>query len=152
MNISYQAANNRKKISRTNLLTTRQEVHHDDGLDAEQLYARGYEAWQKKDYVAALTDFTWLTQHYPGERRFHLAMAGALQMQGEYLKALTCYDHAQALDICDPAPLCEMAVCLQALGRKADAREVLQTVIEISYVDPAYTTIREKANRLLAKI
>ncbi|AWK13987.1 tetratricopeptide repeat protein [Candidatus Fukatsuia symbiotica] len=151
MSIHYKATHHRENTSLTEKLA-RLAVHDNGSLDAKQLYARGYQAWQEENYAAALVDFSWLALNYPYERRFHLAMAGALQMEKEYIAALACYHYAQTLEPCDPEPIYQMAICLQKLGEGTDAREALQTAIEMSYCDPAYAVTREKANRLLAEI
>jgi Flp pilus assembly protein TadD len=86
------------------------------------------------------------------ESQFHLALAGAMQMQQEYALALSCYACALLLVAKDPEPVYQMAMCLHALGKDADAREALQTAIEMSYLDSAFSPIAEKARQLLNKI
>ncbi|MDN0125109.1 SycD/LcrH family type III secretion system chaperone [Yersinia aleksiciae] len=120
--------------------------------EVQRIYARGYQAWLADDYVAAMADFSWLTIHCPLEFRFHLALAGAMQMQQEYVLALSAYACALLLEGKDPAPVYQMAICLQALGKGADAREALQTAIEMSYLSPEYAPIAEKASLLLNQI
>ncbi|WP_145514377.1 SycD/LcrH family type III secretion system chaperone [Yersinia massiliensis] len=120
--------------------------------ETQTRYKRGYQAWLANDYNAALDDFSWLTLHHPREPQFHLALAGALQMQQEYTLALSAYACVLMLEVKDPTPVYQMAMCLQALGKGADAREALQTVIEMSYQNPEYCSIAEKASLLLNEI
>ncbi|EPS8493654.1 CesD/SycD/LcrH family type III secretion system chaperone [Yersinia enterocolitica] len=117
--------------------------------EAQTRYARGYQAWLMDDYVAATEDFSWLTLYFPLEPQFHLALAGAMQMQQEFTLALSAYACALLLEAKDPEPVYQMAVCLLALDKGADAREALQTAIEMSYFSPEYASTAEKANQLL---
>ena len=75
-----------------------------------------------------------------------------MQMQQEYALALSAYAAALLLDANDPEPVYQMAVCLRALDKGADAREALQTAIEMSYLNPEYVSTATKANRLLNEI
>ncbi|MGE4776548.1 CesD/SycD/LcrH family type III secretion system chaperone [Yersinia enterocolitica] len=120
--------------------------------EAQTRYARGYQAWLKDDYVAAMEEFSWLTLHCPLEPLFHLALAGVMQMRQEFTLALSAYACALLLEAQDPEPVYQMAVCLQAMGNGADAREALQTAIEMSYFNPEYAPTAEKANQLLHSI
>ncbi|CNI24883.1 SycD/LcrH family type III secretion system chaperone [Yersinia pekkanenii] len=123
-----------------------------DPQEVQTRYDRGYQAWLADDYVAATVDFSWLTLYCPLEPRFHLALAGAMQMQQEYALALSAYAAALLLEAKDPDPVYQMAVCLHALDNGADAREALQTAIEMSYFSPEYAPTAEKANQLLDSI
>ncbi|WP_174849505.1 tetratricopeptide repeat protein [Yersinia artesiana] len=128
------------------------ERHSVNPQEVQTRYARGYQAWLMDDYVAAMEDFSWLTLYFPLEPQFHLALAGALQMQQEFTLALSVYACALLLEAQDPEPVYQMAVCLLALDKGADAREALQTVIEMSYLSQEYAPIAEKANQLLNSI
>ncbi|QDW35638.1 tetratricopeptide repeat protein [Yersinia sp. KBS0713] len=136
-------------IINPNMMETQQPVSQPE---VRAIYTRGYQAWLADDYIAAIEDFSWLTLHCPLEPRFHLALAGALQMQQEYVLALSAYTCALLLAAADPDPVYQMAICLQALGKGADAREALQTAIEMSYLNPEYAPTAEKALRLLNRI
>lgn len=73
-------------------------------------------------------------------------------MQQEFTLALSAYACALLIEAQDPEPVYQMAVCLQAMGKGADAREALQTAIEMSYLNPEYAPTAEKANQLLNSI
>lgn len=73
-------------------------------------------------------------------------------MQQEFTLALSAYACALLLEAKDPEPVYQMAVCLLALDKGADAREALQTTIEMSYFSPEYAPTAEKANQLLNSI
>ncbi|HHL2498747.1 TPA: CesD/SycD/LcrH family type III secretion system chaperone [Yersinia enterocolitica] len=138
-----------KGIVNAQMLMERQSVNPQE---MHVRYARGYRAWLEDDYVAAMEDFSWLTLYFPLEPQFHLALAGAMQMQQEFTLALSAYACALLLEAQDPEPVYQMAVCLLALDKGADAREALQTAIEMSYLSQEYAPTAEKANLLLRKI
>ncbi|AKF39931.1 TPA: tetratricopeptide repeat protein [Yersinia enterocolitica] len=138
-----------KGMVNAQMMMERQNVNPQE---AQARYARGYQAWLMDDYVAAMEDFSWLTLYFPLEPQFHLALAGALQMQQEFTLALSAYACALLLEAKDPEPVYQMAVCLLALDKGADAREALQTTIEMSYFSPEYAPTAEKANQLLNSI
>ncbi|EKN5911759.1 TPA: tetratricopeptide repeat protein [Yersinia enterocolitica] len=138
-----------KGMVNAQIMMERQSVNPQE---AQVRYARGYQAWLMDDYVAAMEDFSWLTLYFPLESKFHLALAGALQMQQEFTLALSAYVCALLLEAKDPEPVYQMAVCLLALDKGADAREALQTAIEMSYFSPEYAPTAEKANQLLNSI
>ncbi|HDM8437638.1 CesD/SycD/LcrH family type III secretion system chaperone [Yersinia enterocolitica] len=125
------------------------------GIDPQEVYTRyerGYQAWLADNYIVAAEEFSWLTLHCPLEPLFHLALAGVMQMRQEFTLALSAYACALLLEAQDPEPVYQMAVCLQAMGNGADAREALQTAIEMSYFNPEYAPTAEKANQLLHSI
>ncbi|EKN5091196.1 TPA: tetratricopeptide repeat protein [Yersinia enterocolitica] len=138
-----------KGILNAKMMTDKQSV---DPQEVQARYTRGYQAWLMDDYVAAMEDFSWLTLYFPLEPQFHLALAGALQMQQEFTLALSAYTCALLLEAKDPEPVYQMAVCLLALDKGADAREALQTAIEMSYLSQEYAPTAEKANQLLNSI
>ncbi|EKN3560076.1 TPA: tetratricopeptide repeat protein [Yersinia enterocolitica] len=138
-----------KGIVSAQMMVERQSVNPQE---VQARYARGYQAWLIDDYVAAMEDFSWLTLYCPLEPQFHLALAGAMQMQQEFTLALSAYACALLLEAKDPEPVYQMAVCLLALDKGADAREALQTAIEMSYFSPEYALTAEKANQLLNSI
>lgn len=121
-------------------------------LEVQRRYTRGYQAWLVDDYVAATAEFTWLTLYCPLVPQFHLALAGAMQMQQEFALALSAYACALLIEAQDPEPVYQMAICLLALDKGADARETLQTAIEMSYFSPEYAPTAEKASQLLGRI
>ncbi|CNI63244.1 MULTISPECIES: hypothetical protein [Yersinia] len=121
-------------------------------LEIQEKYTQGYQAWLADDYAAAMVDFSWLTLYCPLEPQFHLALAATMQMQQEFTLALSAYACALLLEARDPEPVYQMAICFLALDRGADAREALQTAIEMSYFSPAYAPTAQKANQLLCSI
>ncbi|AHM76158.1 tetratricopeptide repeat protein [Yersinia hibernica] len=138
-----------KGIINLPVISDNQDIH---SQEVQERYSRGYQAWLESNYSAAMADFSWLTLHCPLEPHFHLALAGALQMQQEFTLALSAYACGLLLEAKDPQPVYQMAVCLHALGKGADAREALQTVIEMSDMCPEYAPVVAKANLLLGKV
>ena len=121
-------------------------------LSPEEVYARGYAAWQEQDYDRALVDFSWLVMTQPWSWRAHIALAGALMMQKEYVLAMNYYGYALMLDACHPEPMYQIAVCLKALGELSEARVALQSALTMSYEDPSYSTVRANAEQMLSQL
>ncbi|MGL5699438.1 MAG: SycD/LcrH family type III secretion system chaperone [Kluyvera sp.] len=121
-------------------------------LSPDEVYARGYEAWQQQDYDSALVDFGWLVMNEPWSWRAHVAFAGAMMMKQEYQQAISYYGYALMLDVCDPEPMYQIAVCLNALGDCSAAREALQIALTMSYDDPSYSTVRVNAEKMLSQL
>ena len=121
-------------------------------LSPEEVYARGYAAWQEQDYDRALVDFSWLVMTQPWSWRAHIALAGALMMQKEYVLAMNYYGYALMLDACHPEPMYQIAVCLKALGELSEARDALQSALTMSYEDPSYSTVRANAEQMLSQL
>lgn len=129
-----------------------------NGLDAqalEQIYARGYQAWQDHDLEAATADFAFLATHQPLDRRFHFAFACAMQAQGLLQEALNSFGVALAMQANEPRAIYHIAECLHALGDAAGAQDALRAVILLSYAADApedYSRLRQDARALLDSI
>lgn len=118
----------------------------------DEVYARGYAAWEERDYDRALVDFSWLVMTQPWCWRAHIALAGVLMMQKEYIQAINYYCYALMLDAAHPEPVYQIAVCLKALGEFSEARVALQTALTMSYEDPSYATVRANAEQMLSQL
>lgn len=121
-------------------------------LSPDEVYARGYAAWQQQDYDCALVDFSWLVMTQPWSWRAHIALAGVLMMQKEYVPAMNHYRYALMLDACHPEPVYQIAVCLKATGEISEARVALQTALTMSYEDPSYSSVRANAEQMLSQL
>lgn len=121
-------------------------------LNPDEVYARGYAAWQEEDYDRALVDFSWLVMSQPWSWRAQVALAGALMMQKEYVMAMNYYGYALMLDACHPEPVYQIAVCLKAMGELSEARVALQTALTMSYGDPSYCDVRANAEQMLNQL
>jgi len=120
--------------------------------DPEQVYAQGYAAWQQQDFDEARIHFSWLVMSQPWSWRAQVALAGVLMMQQEYVLAIDHYGYALILDASHPEPVCQIAVCLQALGDDTAARQALQTALAMSYDDPSHDDVRLRAEHLLQQL
>lgn len=121
-------------------------------LSPDEVYARGYAAWQQRDYDSALVDFSWMVMTQPWSWRAHIALAGVLMMQKEYVLAMNYYGYALMLDACHPEPVYQIAVCLKAMGELSEARVALQTALTMSYEDPSYSAVRANAEQMLSQL
>lgn len=125
------------------------KVLNEDPVD---VYTRGYEAWQQEDYPRALLNFIGLVMLQPTNWHVYVALAGALRMIAEYKLAIDFYAYALCLDVQNPEPTYQIAICLYALGCIDEAREALQSAIDMSYFDPNYSQIRANAESMLLDI
>jgi len=121
-------------------------------LSPDEVYARGYAAWQQRDYDRALVDFSWMVMTQPWSWRAHIALGGVLMMQKEYLLAMNYYGYALMLDAYHPEPVYQIAVCLKAMGELSEARVALQTALTMSYEDPSYSAVRTNAEQMLSQL
>jgi type III secretion system low calcium response chaperone LcrH/SycD len=125
------------------------------GLDADQLepmYALGFSLYNQARWSEALKVFSFLTYHSHLEQRFHVGRAACLQMLKQYEDALTAYGLAYVLDASDPSVSLHIAECLIALGKKEDARGVLENVAELTQGNATFAQIGKKGAALSALI
>lgn len=120
------------------------------GLDEAQqqaLYAIGHGAYEQGRYADALKMFCLLVACDPLEARYLLALGAAAQELGLYEHALQQYAAAAALQLDSPRPLLHGAECLYALGRRRDALDMLDMVLELCG-SPERAALRERAELL----
>lgn len=125
------------------------------GLSGEQLepmYALGFSLYNQARWSEALKVFSFLTYHSHLEQRFHVARAACLQMLKQYENALQAYGLGYVLDASDPSVSLHIAECLLALGKKEDARGVLENVAELTQGNAAFAQIGKKGAALAALI
>lgn len=121
-------------------------------LSPDEVYARGYAAWQQQDYDRARVDFSWMVMTQPWCWHAHIALAGVLMMQKEFVLAINYYGYALMLNPCNPESVYQMAVCLKEMGEFSEARVALQTTLTMSYEDPSYSTVRANAEQMLSQL
>ena len=117
--------------------------------DYEALYTIGHGMYSQERYDDALKIFGFLVMNNPFDRRFHQAMASALQMRGDFSEAIGYYSMASVMDIKDPVPTFHTAECLAALGQIEQAREALAIVLEQS-ATPEFADLKARAQGLIA--
>ena len=128
------------------------DIYGVDRKELEPLYALGYSLYNQARFSEALQVFSFLTYHSHLEQRFHVARGACLHMLKQYEEALRAYGPAYLLDALEPAVSLHIAECLIALGRKEDARGVLENVAELTRSNDAFTHIGRRGAALAALI
>lgn len=120
--------------------------------DLEPVYAHGYSLYNQARWTEALQVFSFLTYHSHLEQRFHVARGACLQMMKLYEDALRAYGPAYVLDATDPTVSLHIAECFIALGKKEEARGVLENVAELTQDNAAFAQINKRGAALAALI
>ena len=115
----------------------------------ESVYTLGHRFYKQGRYAEAMKVFGFLVIHDHLERRFLNAFASSLQMLRDYESAIRYYTLAATLDLTDPTPLLHVSECLIAQGRKADACDVLDLVMDQSS-ETEHAAIWQRATALLS--
>lgn len=116
----------------------------------ESLYALAHGFYTSSNYHDAQVVFQALTLYNPSDYRFWLGLAGCRQAQDQYESAIEAYQMAGvAAQLKNPEPFFHAAHCLVKLGRREDAENALQGVLEIGAADPRYESVRQRAAALL---
>jgi type III secretion system low calcium response chaperone LcrH/SycD len=123
------------------------------GLKAEELeplYALGFSLYNQARWSEGLKVFSFLAYHSHLEQRFHVGRAACLQMLKQHEDALRAYGMAYLLDAEDPSVSLHIAECFIALGRKEDARGVLENVAHLTQKNAAFEQIGKRGAALAA--
>ncbi|HLA74003.1 MAG TPA: SycD/LcrH family type III secretion system chaperone [Steroidobacteraceae bacterium] len=123
------------------------------GLEPEELepmYALGFSLYNQARWSEALRVFSHLTFHSHLEQRFHVGRAACLQMLKQHEDALRAFGLAYLLDAEDPSVSLHIAECLIALGKKEDARGVLENVAELTQGKAEFEQIGKRGAALVA--
>ncbi|KOC90725.1 hypothetical protein NG42_08365 [Winslowiella iniecta] len=122
----------------------------------DELYARGYQAWEEGNLDTATHFFAFVAQFDPAARRNIFAYACALKQQGEYVHALRLFSHAVQMQPSDPFAPFHLANCLEAIGEVEGAREVLNATISLCFdaanSDVRYEDLRRQAEDRLTEL
>lgn len=118
----------------------------------EALYASGYEAYLAQDYLNAKMYFALITLHQPLDYRYPMALASALQHEGDYLDSLNFFLYAALLHTNDPGLLYRIGECLVALQEYDAAQETLDTALALCRHSQAYPEIAKQAHVLLQEL
>ncbi|QGY32136.1 SycD/LcrH family type III secretion system chaperone [Pantoea cypripedii] len=121
--------------------------------EQEEIYSRGYQAWNEADMRTATYCFAFLTQINHLEHRFIFALACALKVQEQYQHAVNLFNHALQMESEYPFTYWHSAYCLEKLGEIDAARDALNSTIELCYAqnnnNPQYSELRQKAESML---
>lgn len=117
--------------------------------DLEKIYQVAYQLFQEHQDVESAAHFVFLVLHFPYDARFHFGLASCLKRQEKYTEAAQFFANALLLDCCDAKSCYFIAECLIAQDLLEDAREALQTTIQLSYAKESYFPIRVQAEKLL---
>ncbi|WP_129781738.1 SycD/LcrH family type III secretion system chaperone [Peristeroidobacter soli] len=120
--------------------------------ELEPMYALGYSLYNQARWSEALKIFSFLTYHSHLEQRFHVGRGACLQMLKQHQAALNAYGLAYLLDASDPSVCLHIAECLIALGKKEDARGVLEAVADMTQGDAASAEVGKRGAALAALI
>lgn len=116
----------------------------------EEVYAVGYDLYQKKEYDKAISAFSALIQLNPYEVKHWIAMGAALQAQSNYKEALVAYSIALSLDENHLGALFYSAQCSYALEQREEGIAFLQKIVDEAEKNQTQTPFAENARRILA--
>jgi Flp pilus assembly protein TadD len=116
----------------------------------EQWFFHGVNAYQDKNYQAALANFSHVLCLAPLESSTHMALACTLKKMQRHSEALQYFAFACLLNPDDPCASLELGECLLALGQSTLAREALHTCIEQSEQAASWQPLSRRAGSLLA--
>ncbi len=83
-----------------------------------------------------------LVQFEPGDRRYLVTYALALQLVRQYASAARFYGYALLLDATDALCALRIGECLAAQSQWAEAREAFESAVKLSWLDAKYETVR----------
>ncbi len=93
-----------------------------------------------------------LVDNEPHNRHYLLALAHGLHHLGQYAGASRFYLIALVLDATDAQCIYRIGECLGALGCLDEARDAFESAIQLSWIDPAYSDVREHARHRLDEL
>ncbi len=104
-------------------------------LQVEQLIARGRQAFERRDYAAALADFREILANYPNYADIHQLSGVCLAFLGQPEAALEQFDAALELNDAYVEAHLNRALTLNELGRFEDARSAFERAWEAERSD-----------------
>src|SRR6185436_602397 len=93
--------------------------------DVETVYAIGFNLYNQAKYAQSEPMFQFACLYAHTEPRYWMALANCRQMQKKYQPAIDTYGFAYALNLEDPWPLIQAAICFLALQDKQSAGKAL---------------------------
>lgn len=113
---------------------TFQKAFEVDEEQMEKLYREGYFLYQKELYNDAVHRFRALVILNPFRPSYWLGLGGALQLSGEFEKALHAYGVIVHLSPEDPAPHRHAYECYTALGNQEEAQKAFEEMEHLTAV------------------
>jgi type III secretion system low calcium response chaperone LcrH/SycD len=104
---------------------TLKDVRGLTGADIETVYAFGYNFYNQAKYEQAEPMFQFACLYQHTESRYWMALGNCRQMAKKYQPAIDAYGFAYALNLEDPWPVIQAAICLLALHNKELAGQAL---------------------------
>jgi predicted Zn-dependent protease len=118
----------------------------------DSIYSRGVQAYQDKNYRAALGDFVRVLCLTPLEPAPHMAIASTLKKLECGADALLYYATACLLDPDNPCASLGLAECLLEQEQRSLARETLLTCIEQCEQEECWQPLAGRARALMAAL
>lgn len=115
----------------------------------EAAYTLAYQYYHQARWQDALTIFEFLCQHQHTERRYQLGRAACLKMLKRYELALHAYGLAHFMQATDAHSAMQIAQCLIALERRADAVTALESVLALCQDTALQSTLGQQASAML---
>jgi type III secretion system low calcium response chaperone LcrH/SycD len=110
--------------------------------DLETIYSIGYNLYNQNKYSQAEPMFQFACFYGHNEPRYWMALGNCRQMQKNYQGAIDSYGFSFMLDIKDPWPLIQAALCYLAMGNKELARDSLDVADKTIQNGPTNETAR----------
>lgn len=94
--------------------------------DLETIYAIGYNLYNQAQYEKAEPMFQFACFYEHTEARYWVALGNCRMMAKKYQPAIDAYGMGYALDLANPWPVIQTAICYLALQDKGQAAEALK--------------------------
>jgi type III secretion system low calcium response chaperone LcrH/SycD len=116
--------------------------------DLETIYSIGYNLYNQSKYDQAEPMFQFACFYGHNEPRYWMALANCRQMQKKYQAAIDAYGFSFMLNIKDPWPSIQAALCYLAMNNKDLARESLDLADKTMQNGAANETARQRVAAL----
>lgn len=115
----------------------------------EAVYTLCHDDLMAGRFEEGLRRASFLVRNEPWDRRFHLALAFALQNLEQYESAGQFYGQAFEMDATDAVCALRIGECLGALDALDEAREAFEAAVKLSWRDTDLSEVREMAQGYL---
>jgi type III secretion system low calcium response chaperone LcrH/SycD len=97
----------------------------------EAVYGMAYNLYNGGRFQDAETLFKYLTVLNHWEKKYWMGLGGARQVLGNYQEAIEAYAMATLIDMMNPMPHFQAAICHLGLGNIQEAQVALECVLEV---------------------